>query len=394
MPQETADSASGPERPRWLGYAQLAAILAAIVVALYFARAPDRVERGATAAATTGSDKPAVRVVRPSPKAYTFAVRITGTVTLERKTRVVSQVVGRVVWVSPEFTNGGTIRANEAFIRIDPAEFEIRVRAAEMSVRAAEASLQIQKALAREGAERFAKANPGAEIPERVRRVSSIGRAEARLGRARAALDLARLELARTTISLPYDSRVVRSDVEVGELVGPAEKVGRASVLGVVYRPGGLQVRAPVEPKDLKRFAPMVGRAARIATWSGTFDAEVVRVSSVVAARTRLASMFLNFAQNTPPDTLPAPGTFAEITVTGPTRDKAFVLPEAAARDRDSVWVVRKGALTSLTPESLGRTADGWIVEPFDAGEGVVVGVVAKAREGMQVTARAFRSPE
>ncbi|MDE0703649.1 MAG: efflux RND transporter periplasmic adaptor subunit [Rhodospirillaceae bacterium] len=394
MPQDTADSGSGPDRPRWLGYAQLAAILAAIVVALYFARAPDRVERGATAAATTGSDKPAVRVVRPSPKAYTFTARVTGTVTLERKTRVVSQVVGRVVWVSPDFTNGGTIRANEAFIRIDPAEFEIRVRAAEMSVRAAEASLQIQKALAREGAEKFAKTNPGAEIPERVRRVSPIASAEARLGRSQAALALARLQLARTTISLPYDSRVVRSDVEVGELVGPAEKVGRASVLGVVYRPGGLQVRAPVEPKDLKRFAPMVGRAARIATWSGTFDAEVVRVSSVVAARTRLASMFLNFAETTPPDTLPAPGTFAEITVTGPTRDKAFVLPEAAARDRDSVWVVRKGALTSLTPKSLGRTADGWIVEPFDAGEGVVVGVVAKAREGMQVTARAFRSPE
>ena len=129
-----------------------------------------------------------------------------------------------------------------------------------MSVREAEASLQIQKALAKEGADRFTKANPGAEIPERVRRVSPIARTEARLGRAQAALDLARLQLARTNISLPYDSRVVRSDVEVGELVGPAENVGRSWVLGVVYRPGGLQVRAPVEPKDLKNFAPMVGR--------------------------------------------------------------------------------------------------------------------------------------
>ena len=30
MPQESSDSASRPDRPRWLGYAQLAAILAAI----------------------------------------------------------------------------------------------------------------------------------------------------------------------------------------------------------------------------------------------------------------------------------------------------------------------------------------------------------------------------
>lgn len=394
MSQETADSASRPDRPRWLGYAQLAAILIAIVAALYFARAPERVERVATAATTAGSGKPAVRVVRPGPKKYTFAARVTGTVTLERKTKVVSQVVGRVVWVSPKFTNGGSIKANETFIRIDPAEFEIRVRAADMSVKEAEASLQIQKALAKEGAERFSKANPGAEIPDRVRRVSSIARAEARLGRAQAALDLARLQLARTDISLPYDSRVVRSDVEVGELVGPAENVGASWVLGVVYRPGGLQVRAPVEPKDLKQFAPMVGRSARLSTWAGTYDGKVVRVSSLVAPRTRLGSMFLNFAENTPQDTLPAPGTFVEIAVTGPTRDKVFVLPETAARDRDSVWVVRKGVLAPFTPKTLGRTADGWIVEPFDAGEGVVVGVLAKAREGLQVTARAIRPAE
>ena len=220
-----------------------------------------------------------------------------------------------------------------------------------MRVREAEAGLQIQEALAKEGAEKFAKANPGAEIPERVRRVSSIARAEARLGRAQAALELARLQLARTNISLPYDSRVVRSDVEVGELVGPAENVGRSWVLGVVYRPGALQVRAPVEPKDLKNFAPMVGRSARLSTWAGKYDGKVVRVSPVVAPRTRLGSMFLNFANDTPAERLPAPGTFAEIAVTGPTRDKVFVLPEAAARDRDSVWVVRKGALTSFTPK-------------------------------------------
>lgn len=138
----------------------------------------------------------------------------------------------------------------------------------------------------------------------------------------------------------------------------------------------------------------MVGRSARLSTWAGKYDGEVVRVSSVVAPRTRLGSMFLNFAKDTPPASLPAPGTFVEIAVTGPTRDGVFVLPETAARDRNSVWVVRKGALASFTPKTLGRTADGWIVEPFDAGEGVVVGVLANARAGLQVTARAIRSPE
>ena len=394
MSQETADSASRPERPRWLGYAQLGLILIAIVVALYFARAPSRVDRAAVAASTEGQGKPVVSVVRPTAGKYTFSVRLTGAVTLERKTKVVSAVVGRVAWVSPKFKTGSAIPANDPIIRIDPAEFELRARMTEMRVKEAEAGLQLQRVRGAESVKKFAQDNPGAEIPDRVSRASSIARAEARLGRERAALELARLQLARTTISLPYDVRVVRSDVEVGELVGPAESVGRAWVLGVVYRPGALQVRVPIEPRDLRNFAPMVGRKARIVTWAGGYDAEVARVSSVVAPSTRLASMFLNFSKDAPAGDLPAPGTFAEVSLTGPTRDNVMVLPEAAARDGDAVLVVKKGVLTPHTPRSLGRTRDGWIVEAFDAGEGVAVGVLAGVRKGSAVTAAAVRPPK
>ena len=354
MSQETMTPDGPSRRPRWLGFAQLALIVLAIAVALYFARAPDRVERGPISGAAQAT--PVVSVVKPAATAHTLTLKLTGTVTLERKTTVVSEVVGRVVWVSPKFSNGGSIAANEVFVRIDPRRYELEVEAAKMAVQEIEAFPDMGKAVL-----------------------------EAKLGQARTKLALAELQLARTEISLPYASRVISSDLGVGDLVGPADDVGRRSKLGVVYRPGALQVRVPIPQEDLAALAPAAGRTARVGTRTGTYEARVVRVSSVIAPRTRLAGLFLKFPENAPPDSLPRPGTFARVAVEGPERAGVYVLPESAAREDDRLWVVRNGALTSLAPVTVGRSEAGWVVEAFDAGDGVVVGTLSDAREGLKV---------
>ena len=81
------------------------------------------------------------------------------------------------------------------------------------------------------------------------------------------------------------------------------------------------------------------------------------------------------------------PGTFVEVEVMGPSYEDVYVLPESVLQERDSVWVVSDGVLTSFVPRTVGHTAAGWIVEAFDAGEGVVVGTLPRVREGLAVVA-------
>ena len=371
MPVESIDT-NQPAPPAWRGRLQLALVLGTIVLALYFARAPDRVDRGSVSDLTAESVRPTVPVIHPAPTDQALTVELTATVGLEDTVNVASEVAGRVAWVSPNFANGGSLSVDETFIRVDPAEFELQVEAAEMAVREADARLEAEKARGEEDARAFA-----------------LAEAEARLMRAEADLKLAELQLARTNISYPYASRVINADVAVGELVGPAELVGgAASRLGTVYRLGALQVDAPIEPRDLEYLDPVIGRTARVVGEMGTWRARVVRVSSVIAPKSRLASVFLKFAEDEPMDSLPVPGTFVEIDLEGPAYDDVYVLPESVLQERNSVWVVRNGLLSAFTPTSLGRTAAGWIVQAFDAGEGVVVGALPAAREGLEVEAR------
>ena len=230
-------------------------------------------------------------MVRPVPVEPALTVELTGSVRMDRRVRVASEVVGRVVWVSPEFRNGGSLAAKETFIRVDPAEYELEVKAAEHALREARARVWIETSRGRQSAESFALAHPGEEVPDFARNAPSIEKAEAQVMKARVALGLARLRLERTRISLPFDVRVVRSDVAVGELVGPAELVGPSSRLGVVYRPASIEVDAPIEPRDLEYLAPAVGRSAEVRARGRTWPAEVVRVSPVVSPKTRLTSL-------------------------------------------------------------------------------------------------------
>ncbi len=381
MAQSTESS-----RPRWLGIVQLAAILLVIVIALYFARAPSRVALDAAPDLTAEKGKPTVSVITPQPVKQALTVRLTGSVRVEERAKVRSEVTGRVVWISPKFSNGGSIPANETFIRIDPVEHEIRVERAELAVKAAEARVWVEKAGGEEDARAFLRENPGAEVSDSVRRLPSIAEAEAELAQAHAVLKLAKLRLEQTNISLPYDSRVLATELEVGEFVGPARSVvGPAANLGTVYRTDGIRVRVPVDPKDLAYLSPVIGRSARVLTRLGAYDAKVVGVSAAVAPSTRLAGLFLKFPDDVPRQALPLPGMFAEVRIEGPSYENVYVLPESALQEGGSVWVVDKGALKSVVPRNLGRTDTGWIVEAFDAGEGVVVGAPPGARKGLAV---------
>ena len=385
MAQTSDDSKARPRRSRWLGFLQIVLILGVIAVALYFARAPERMESDAVSTLTTVDSKPVVRVIRPAQDRQALTVELTGSVSLSQRARLKSEIAGRVIWVSPNFSNGGSIEAGESLVKVDPAEYELRVQWAETAVEEAEAGIWIEKARSEEYAKVYARDNPGAEASEWARGQPHIAKAEAELTKARTELALARLQLDRTNISVPYAGRVLATQIEVGEFVGP-DLVGASPFLGIVYRTEALQIDAQIEPKDLEYLSPVIGRSAQVRTRGGKYDAEVVRVSSAIAPRTRLASIFLEFSESHAPASLPLPGTFAEVAIMGPSYEDVYVLPESVLQEQDSVWVVQDGTLRAFVPQTLGRTDEGWVVEVFDAGEGVVVGTLPGAREGLAVT--------
>lgn len=365
MAQQESNTQIPSKKNRAAGYLQIVLILGIIVAALILARAPARIELDRSSSKEIEAVTPTVNVIEQlAPKPITLQVKKTGNVNLDERITVRTETKGRIVWVSKDFRNGGRIAANEVFVRIDPSDYQLRVNEVETLLE-------------------IAKLRLNAAIDDPTKNASTIG-ARVRLLETR--LEMAKRDLAKTEISLPYDIRVTDSDIEVGEVVGPHEYAGAdASVLGRGYRIEALQVSAPLETQLLAQLNPVIGRAAKIRIGNKQYEAKIERVSSFVAPETRLIKVYFKFDENIAKDTLPLPGMFAGISIDGPSYTDVFLLPIGAMQSGRNVWVVENGMLDVRSPETISITDKVWVVVPFDIAEGVVVGSYPSLSRGEAV---------
>ena len=382
------NSNNAGERRRFGGIAQIVLVLAVFAVAIYFARAPD-MGGPQTSVARAQLQDPEVVVAQPVKGQHSLSVSLTGEVRAQGKVGLRSQVAGRVLSVSEALRGGGTFRAGQTLLTIDPADFEIDLKVNRALLQQQEARLRWRELRAEEKREEFQRENPGRPVPPLVNNETEIARYQARVDAARAALEKSELDLARTRYSLPFDGRIVETTAMRGQLVGPLEPFGLA------FSRESLEVEAPISLDDLDYLDPAEGRAVQVVANGELFPAFVDRVAPIVNRRSRLVRLYVKFADSVPLAAIPAPGTFVKLSIEGPAFENALLLPKAAEQANGTVWVVRGGVLEAATPRSLGRTEDGWIVSDFDTGDGVVLGIVPAAGPGVSVTvvdsARGFR---
>ena len=369
-----ADAAERDSRG-WVGWAQVGLLVIALAVGIYFARAPSMAPIGDDS--IRSAEVPSVRVLRPEAGSHSLTVALTGEVHARTPVALRPQAAGRVTEVSPALRAGGTFSAGDTLLVVDPEDAELRLERAQGMLEAARGRLRRHKDQAALDAEQYRQRNPGAEVPASVARLGQIERFEGRLRAAVADVELAELRLSETRLSVPFDGTVIAAPVSVGDLVSPANSVG------TVFRTDRLETRAPIPVADLAYLGDPRGRPAAVFAGGQRFEAVVSQVSSVLAPRTRMSMLLLDFADGGGP----SPGTFVQVALDGPAFDNAYLLPPEAHRAGDTVWVVDDGKLSRETPSTLGRTDVGWIVAAFDARDGVVLGAVPGERAGMAVKA-------
>lgn len=368
-----------PEVPKWRGILQLAVIAAAILAAILLARAPRQEFLELDSEAGHAGVEPTAAVMQPRMTTASHQVTLTGTVTTLGNVMVIPEASGDVVFVSEKFRAGGAFTADETLARIDSTEYDIGLAMAKLDLDFAEAHLKEVKDRHGRSSEYYAT-QPNGTVHPWPALDGAIEKAESLVEAARHRVTLAEIQLDQTRIRLPFAGYVRATSLSVGQVVS-----ARTSTLGDVFPRNQLRVRAQISTFDLDSLRPAIGRTASVVADGRTYRTEVERVSRVVDLETRLASLYLRVLDQARQDLLPRPGTFVDVTVSGPVRDDVFVLPESAMQLNASVWLVDDGKLVSSVPVSRGYGDDGWIVDAFDAKDGVVVGSVAGAREGLAV---------
>ena len=320
---------------------------------------------------------------------------------------LVPEVGGKIVYVSPNFVEGGSIQKGETLIRIEDADFQVSVVRAMANIAQAEQVLIREQAEGEIARQDYAELGRG-EASALALRKPQQAQAQASLQLAQAELDAAKLQLTRTEVKAPFSGRVRTKSSDLGQYVTPGRTLGR------IFSTNIIEVRLPLTDNDFAKMdlpiayiaknrasAPDVKLSAVIAGKRQYWDAKIMRTDSAYDPQTRalsaIAEVFDPYGNGKSQNGVPiAPGLFVDAEIGGTIYENVIVLPRDGLRPEDEVYVVdAKGKVDVRNVEVLDSDVNRAVVlSGVDVGDLIVLSPMEKSRIAMTLKVLDVNNPE
>jgi len=343
---------------------------------------------------------PVVDVVVAKAESAPAEVEGLGTVVAARSLTLQAEVSGRVVYVHPDLIPGGTIAKGEVLVRLDGRQYELVLEERKGQTETARFNLAVEEGRVRVAQREWqvVGAEKGSDQAGKslALREPHLRNAQASLQASEAMAARAELDLSRTVIRAPFDVLVRSESVEVGQIVTPqnqlAQLVGTEEFwLQVPVPVGSLRwVQAGGESGSTVKVVQALGEAG-----AATREGKVLRVMGELDPKGRMARLLVSVAD---PLGLKEKGqvplflsALARVHVAGRALEGVFVVPRAALRQDDQVWVIdAQGKLHIRSAEVAWRGEDEvYLRSGVGEGDKVITSRLSAPIEGMTVRLRA-----
>ena len=338
---------------------------------------------------------PLVRTLIVQPGTHQFSVRTHGSVVPRTESELVPEVDGRVLRVSPALVSGGFFSKNDVLLEIDSLDYDVALEQARAGIARAESDLDNERKDHERQEDLVTKGSISAsQLDNSLNRVTI---AKATLREARARLARAERDLARTSMTAPYDGRVRSERVDSGQFVR------RGEAIGTIYAVDFAEVRLPIHANELAYLDLPISKAGQAlatqsrvtlsAEFAGTVHAwqgKVVRTEGELDPTTRMVHVVAEVANPYDSRQERAPlavGLFVDAMIHGKTIGNVTVLPRSALRRGNQVFVVdEQNRLRFRTVNVLRMVEDQvYIGEGLSEGERVCVSALQSTADGMLV---------
>lgn len=318
----------------------------------------------------------------------------TGQVVPAQQVRLTPEVQGRVTRESDRLLPGASFERGETLAVLDGRVYRAAVAAQEQAVARAELELATERSRTGLAARQWeVLGDPDQADTALALRQPQLNAAEKGLEAARAALESAKVDLARTVITAPFNGVVTEESISVGQLVGPTTPI--ATFVGTdAYR---VEVSVPVERLEgIQLGDPDTGSAAEVTQRLG-LGRSVVRqgyvrqIGGQLDPESRTATVVVEIPSPNDVDGLPLlPGAHVTVDIAGRDMQDTWEIPRAALVDGQFAWMVdQENSLRRRTLDIGWRTESTLVVtDGIEPGDRLVVGPLVLPVDGQAVTIR------
>jgi RND family efflux transporter MFP subunit len=320
-----------------------------------------------------------------------LSIESQGTVQPKRRIELISEVTGRIIWVSEQLVNGGLVREGEVLLRIDPIDYQLAV--AEAKATLADASLKLK--------EEQAEFKRGTAYKASNKQASSQSLRQPKLLQVQAQYDAAgervrqaERDLDNTEVKVSFDAIIDHKKIDLGQYVSTGTVL--MSLLGT----DTAEIRLPMTAEDIGFVAPAVldsgvwpavelrARLGKLhLSWQGRLVRSERRVDELTRVYYLVAEVDDPYGLHTDKTPLTV-GLFVDATLEGVVVEEASELPRSALHLDRFIYLVKDGSLVKREVEVLRRDARSIVVgEGLDAGESVILTRLDLMVDGMPVQA-------
>lgn len=243
---------------------------------------------------------------------------------------------------------GDNVRKGELLVRMDDADAQVRLRGDEAALKHEQQLLELSRKdltraeqLFKEGLASQTEVDAARQIVEQ-RGLAVAARQQSLAG--------ARLTQSRTRITAPFNGRITRVTIAVGDRATPGQP------LVSLYDPTRLELRAPVPASYLGRVQQALSSAgelkATVQMGGETVPTQLVRLSGEARSGSSNVDGFFRFDASRKDV---EPGRTLEITLDLPAEPGVLAVPFDALYQRNRVYVVQKERMHGIPVELIGE---------------------------------------
>ena len=316
-----------------------------------------------------------------------------------------SRVAGEVLWVHPEFVEGGIVNKGQALVRIDPTEYELVLIRKKAVIEGAILDLKTEEGrqdIARSEWEILGLEEKATDMDrELALRQPQLAANRANLEAARAEVKQAELDLERTVIKAPFNAVILSADANIGALVTVQ------GTLAHLVRSDSFFIEALL-PLDRLEWVHIPGNSldagsrVEIVSDSGrVLPGRIYKLLGDLEPSGRLARILIEV--NDPLDLGRENGDrrplllgdYVSAKIEGRSVQNVFVIERQHLKDGNMVYIADEDdRLQVRTVDIVWSSGDHVLVRGLNDGERLIISDVPAPVEGMKVRVKTNEEPE
>ena len=279
-----------------------------------------------------------VEILRLESRAQTVNLKVSGSVEAAKAIALKPEVAGRIAEVSEAFIPGGTFKKGEPILQLNPVDLQATLAQAESTLAQAEYAYQLelgQQEIAQHEWSMMDDQEKASELEKSLTlRKPQLAQVAANLKAAQAAVEKAKLDVQRTTITAPFNAQIVSRTVEQGSQVSTSTELAQIAGSDEYW------ITATLATENLQ-WLDIPGTSARISQNGKTVaNGEVFALEPALEPSGRLARILIRILDPLSLETPLLLDAYVHAELTGKSIPQVFAIPADArtSGQRGSGW--------------------------------------------------------